>query len=149
MGIVAWVATPGDVAEATNGVLRFVRDGEPHEHILASAQTGGRATGSCVLLTARPVAWLDGFTAPPGELWGNYISALASAALRRAGELDREFVEIDITNSEMPPAIRIIEVVFGPCWARSFRTRPRGRRPGSGADQGRHGLRGGRSRRPR
>lgn len=97
MDIVAWVATPEDVAEATKtGVLRFVGGDEPHEHILASAQKGARATGSCVLLTARPAAWLDGFTGPSGDQWGSYISALASAALRRAGQLDREFVEIDI-----------------------------------------------------
>src|SRR5271154_6020070 len=83
-GIVAWVATPADIKDAEEGdILRIVRGPEPHEHILASGRTSVRPSAACVLLIGRPVPKLDGFTAPPGELWRSYVTALTSAALRR------------------------------------------------------------------
>jgi hypothetical protein len=97
VSIAAWVASPADIsAAAETGVLTEVRAGRAHEHILASTAVGAQAHGSCVLLTDRSIPWLDGFTAPPGDEWRGYITALTAVALRRASELNYEFVETDI-----------------------------------------------------
>jgi hypothetical protein len=97
VSVVAWVATLTQIeAPAKTGVLRYVRLGEQHEHILAAAGYDAEPSGSCALLMGRPVPWLDGFTAPPGDEWRSYMIALAAEARRKAAETGHEFVETDI-----------------------------------------------------
>lgn len=40
--------------------------------------------------------WLDGFTAPPGERWREYVSALTGVALATAASRGFGLVETDI-----------------------------------------------------
>jgi hypothetical protein len=41
-------------------------------------------------------AWLDGFTAPVGDPWRDFVSALTAEALRRAAEMKVPVVRTDV-----------------------------------------------------
>ena len=94
MSVVAWI--PDEVQESFREVLRFVRNDQAHVHVIAAESRSDPPEGSCVLLIDRPVPWLDGFTAPPGERWHEYARALTGAALAIAAARGFGLVEIDV-----------------------------------------------------
>lgn len=85
--IVAWAARFGDRRKAARtGVLRDAGDHGPHVHIFAARRGEKEITGSCVVLLGHSPegAWLDGFTAPPGDHWRSYVTALTETAVAEA-----------------------------------------------------------------
>jgi hypothetical protein len=120
VSIVAWVATPTDIAAVADpSILWFVRPGRAHDLILAAEGEGAQASGSCALLTDRPVPFLDGFSAPAGERWREYVAALTRVALRRAAELGYEVVEADVYEYGDATREPLNELGFAPPHERS------------------------------
>jgi hypothetical protein len=51
VSVVAWIATPRQIESAAEtGLLRHIRPGEEHEHILAATGYDAEPSGSCALL---------------------------------------------------------------------------------------------------
>lgn len=111
----AWVASSDEVEEADRlGITRFRGNATPCEHILASPSAGQVAVASCALILYAGYAWLDGFTAPVGDPWRSYVTALTTEALRRSYELQIATVNVDAREIGKPARWRLRELGFEP-----------------------------------
>ena len=89
----AWVASKGPVARA----LSKLRTGAYVEQVLAALGAGSPPEASCALIVhGDGLCWIDGFEAPFGDRWREYVAALASAAVERARLLGCDDLKIDV-----------------------------------------------------